>query len=151
MAGARRRVLGDPAWAADPALAAHDGRRAAHDEIDRRLREWARGRDRDELAAELRVAGIPASAVTSPCRILEGNPQIQARRFFETPEHPVVGRMPLASWPFRYTSVERWLRTPAPTMGEHNQQVLGGILGLSADELATLTADGVIGTRPDGL
>jgi crotonobetainyl-CoA:carnitine CoA-transferase CaiB-like acyl-CoA transferase len=59
--------------------------------------------------------------------------------------------MPLPSLPFRYSSVDRWLRTPAPTIGQHNESVLGGILGLSPDELRELEAEGVIGSRPSGL
>jgi crotonobetainyl-CoA:carnitine CoA-transferase CaiB-like acyl-CoA transferase len=59
--------------------------------------------------------------------------------------------MPLPSQPFRYASVERWLRAPAPTLGQHNERVLCGILGLTPDELGDLEAEGVIGTRPEGL
>ena len=89
--------------------------------------------------------------MANPCRLLQTNPQFQARGYFETPEHPVVGAMPLPSQPFRYASVERWLRAPAPTLGQHNEPVLCGILGLSPDELRDLEAEGVLGTRPEGL
>jgi crotonobetainyl-CoA:carnitine CoA-transferase CaiB-like acyl-CoA transferase len=148
---ALRSMLGEPEWAMDPALETRAGRGAAHDAIDESLRAWTRTRDRAELAAELRAAGIPASEVADPCRLLQTNPQLQARRYFETPEHPVVGPIPLPSLPFRYSSVEHWLRTPAPKLGQHNEQVLCGRLGLSADELRGLEAEGVIGTRPEGL
>jgi len=148
---ALRSMLGEPGWATVAELHTHDGRREAHDAIDERLAEWTRTRRREELADELRAAGIPASAVADPCRLLQTNPQLQARHYFEAPEHPVVGPMPLPSLPFRYASVDRWLRTPAPTVGQHNEHVLRGMLGLSADELRELEAEGVIGTRPAGL
>jgi crotonobetainyl-CoA:carnitine CoA-transferase CaiB-like acyl-CoA transferase len=144
-------ALGDPAWARDPGLATRAGRRAAHDAIDERLREWTRQRERSDVAAELRALGIPASEVADPCRLLATNPQLRARGYFERTEHPVVGAMPLPSLPFRYASVDRWLRTPAPTLGQYNERVLGGILGLSRDELRGLEEAGVIGTRPEGL
>jgi crotonobetainyl-CoA:carnitine CoA-transferase CaiB-like acyl-CoA transferase len=144
-------ALGDPDWALDPALETRSGRREAHAAIDERLRDWTRGRERGELVAELRGMGIPASEVADPCRLLQGNPQLQARGYFETPEHPVVGAMPLPSLPFRYASIDRWLRTPAPTIGQHNEPVLRGILGLSSEELRNLEAEGVIGNRPEGL
>lgn len=143
-------VLGDPEWAREPALATRAGRRAAHDMIDERLRAWTRGRERTALVAELRAHGVIASEVADPCRLLETNPQFRARRYFERPEHPVVGAMPVPSWPFRWSSVARWLRAPAPTMGQHNARVLGGLLGLSDDALAGLEADGIVGTRPAG-
>jgi crotonobetainyl-CoA:carnitine CoA-transferase CaiB-like acyl-CoA transferase len=59
--------------------------------------------------------------------------------------------MPLPSLPFRYASLDHWLRTPAPTLGQHNEAVLGGLLGLSAEELRSLEDAEIIGTRPKGL
>ena len=74
-----------------------------------------------------------------------------ARGFFETVEHPVAGDPPVPGLPWRSRGVDRWIRRPAPTLGQHNHEVLGGRLGLTPDELATLEADGLIGTRPLGL
>jgi crotonobetainyl-CoA:carnitine CoA-transferase CaiB-like acyl-CoA transferase len=59
--------------------------------------------------------------------------------------------MPLPSLPFRQDGVDRWLRTPAPTLGQHNEAVLCGLLGLRREELRSLEAEGVIGRRPEGL
>ncbi|UCE86909.1 MAG: CoA transferase, partial [Deltaproteobacteria bacterium] len=148
---ALRSALGEPEWAMDPELETRAGRRRAHDAIDAQLRDWTRKRERAEIVAELRDLGVPASEVADPCRLLQAHPQLRARGYFETPEHPVVGAMPLPSLPFRYESIERWLRTPAPTIGQHNERVLCGILGLSPDALRDLEAEGVIGTRPEGL
>jgi crotonobetainyl-CoA:carnitine CoA-transferase CaiB-like acyl-CoA transferase len=53
--------------------------------------------------------------------------------------------------PFRYASVDRWLRRAAPTIGADNDAILGDLLGLDADQRAKLEADGIIGTRPRGL
>ncbi len=147
---ALRGALGHPAWAMDAALETRAGRRAAHDAIDERLREWTLQRGRAELVAELRSLGIPASEVADPGRLLQTNPQLRARRYFETPDHPVAGAMPLPSLPFRYASVDRWLRTPAPTIGQHNESVLCDILGLSPAELRALEVEGVVGNRPSG-
>jgi crotonobetainyl-CoA:carnitine CoA-transferase CaiB-like acyl-CoA transferase len=144
-------ALGNPTWAMGGDLATKTGRRAAHDAIDEHLREWTRKRERAELVSELRDLGLIASEVADPCRLLEQNPQLRARGFFEATEHPIVGAIPLPSLPFRYASVERWLREPAPTLGQHNERVLGGILGLTGEELTELEAEGVIGTKPEGL
>jgi len=148
---ALRSALGDPAWAMDPALDTRQGRRAAHGVIDEHLRGWTRTHERAALVDELRALGVPASEVADPCRLRQTNPQFQARGYFEAPEHPIVGALPLPSLPFRCASVDRWLRTPAPTIGQHNEQVLRGILGLSAHELRALESEDVIGTRPRGL
>jgi crotonobetainyl-CoA:carnitine CoA-transferase CaiB-like acyl-CoA transferase len=144
-------ALGEPAWAMNPALESHAGRRRAHDEIDREIARWTLASERPALIARLRALEIPASEVANPCRLIESNPQLQARGYFERPIHPTVGSMPLPSLPFRYQSIDTWLRSAAPTLGQDNARVLGGMLGLSAEELAELEAKGVIGSRPEGL
>jgi crotonobetainyl-CoA:carnitine CoA-transferase CaiB-like acyl-CoA transferase len=148
---ALREALGEPDWASDAALETRAGRRAAHDAIDARLREWTHKHERAELVDLLRARGIPASEVADPSRLLQMNPQLRARHYFEAPAHPVVGAMPLPSFPFRYASVDRWLRALAPTLGQHNDTVLCGLLGLSREALRELEAQGVIGNRPAGL
>lgn len=145
------KAMGNPDWATTPELETRAGRRAAHDEIDERLRTWTRSRERSELADALRAQGIPASEVADPRTLSRTNPQLRARGYFESPEHPVLGPLSLPSLPFRYASVDHWLRQPAPTLGQHNADVLSGILGLSESELRDLEADKIIGTRPEGL
>jgi crotonobetainyl-CoA:carnitine CoA-transferase CaiB-like acyl-CoA transferase len=111
------------------------------------LRAWVAARERDEVLAMLAERGIPAAAVADP-RAASLHPQHLARGFFEDGPHAVVGRQPIPTVPFRYASCSRWLRRPAPTLGEHNRELLGGLLGLGDDEIERLEASGVIGTRP---
>ena len=94
-------------------------------------------------------AGIPASGVWDARKQSE-HPQFIARGFFEDVDHPIVGSHPVVRPPFKFATVDRWNRTPAPTMGQHNDEVLAEA-GLSADEIAQLAADEVIGTKPKGL
>jgi crotonobetainyl-CoA:carnitine CoA-transferase CaiB-like acyl-CoA transferase len=85
-----RRVLGDPPWAADPSLATHRGRRAAHDLLDRELSAWLARRDRDDVVEQLAAAGVPAAPVVLPQDVVD-NVQLRARGFFETLDHPHTG------------------------------------------------------------
>jgi crotonobetainyl-CoA:carnitine CoA-transferase CaiB-like acyl-CoA transferase len=143
-------VLGKPDWATAPDLASHAGRLARHDHLDAELARWSAERDLDETVARLVEAGVPAAPAADP-RVTWGHPQLAARGFYERVEHPVVGAHPVCAPPFRFASVERWLRRPAPTLGQHSREVLAELLALSADELDALEASGVIGTRPTGL
>jgi crotonobetainyl-CoA:carnitine CoA-transferase CaiB-like acyl-CoA transferase len=146
---ALRRALGDPKWARDPALSSIEGRRAAQDRLDDHLAEWARERDVDDAAHLLIEHGVPAAAGVDP-RLTAEHPQLVARKFYESVDHLVVGPQPLPTVPFRFASVDRWLRAPAPLLGEHNEPILRGLLGLSHDEFDQLAADGIIGNRPKG-
>jgi crotonobetainyl-CoA:carnitine CoA-transferase CaiB-like acyl-CoA transferase len=51
--------------------------------------------------------------------------------------------------PLRWEGIDRWIRTPAPTLGQHNTEILTE-LGMSAEEIANLEESGVIGTWPVG-
>jgi crotonobetainyl-CoA:carnitine CoA-transferase CaiB-like acyl-CoA transferase len=140
--------LGDPVWARDPALATEAGRRAAHDTIDEQLAAWCASRDARATAERLASIGIPAGNVVD-ARDIASNPQLNHRGFFEVEDHPVTGRHPLPILPFRFRArTGGWMRSPAPTLGQHNDEVLGGIVGLTADELRALRDDAVIGDRP---
>jgi crotonobetainyl-CoA:carnitine CoA-transferase CaiB-like acyl-CoA transferase len=144
-----RAALGGPAWAADPRLDHCEGRRQAHDEIDGQLTAWAARQRLPDAVELLSGAGVPAAPVVDH-RAVSSHPQMTERGFFEWCDHPVVGRHPMFGMPFRYSGVDRWIRQPAPTLGEHNAEVLGGILGLTGDEIDKLAADKVIGTEPVG-
>jgi crotonobetainyl-CoA:carnitine CoA-transferase CaiB-like acyl-CoA transferase len=146
---ALRAALGDPPWAADPALATHAGRRAAHDRLDAELAAWAAARDLDDAVEVLVAAGVPAAPARDH-RTMDEHPQHRARRFHEPVVHPVVGEHTPPRPPFTYRSVDRWLRHAAPTLGVDSEAILTE-LGATPDELAQLRADGVIGQRPAGL
>ncbi len=143
---ALRTALDDPPWAADPSLASRAGRWAAHDLIDGHLSEWTRTRHRAELVSELRALGICASEVADPSRLFQANPQLRHRTYFERPDHPVVGPVPLPSLPFRFDGIDHWLRSPAPTLGRDNEAVLCARIGLSPAALRQLEESGVVGT-----
>ncbi len=144
-------VLGRPGWAGDAGLATASGRRAAQDRLDAELAAWCATHDRDALVEALLARGIPAAPVL-PARDVTSNPQMRARGFFEAVAHPVTDTHELPGLPMRFSGLEpRWYRAPAPTLGQHNDDVLGGLLGLDGGAIAALRAAGVIGDRPAGL
>jgi crotonobetainyl-CoA:carnitine CoA-transferase CaiB-like acyl-CoA transferase len=139
-----RAALGDPAWSNDPGYTSYAGRRDRADEIDKELTEWAAGQELEQAVELLLAHGVPAGAVRD-FRSMSSHPLFTARGFFETVDHPVVGAHPVSVLPFRWSGIDRWVREPAPTLGQHNHEVLAGILGLSDDEIAELEAAQVIG------
>ncbi len=143
-------VIGHPELAADPDLATREGRRKQHDRIDEAIASWVEPLDLATAVTTLNAAGVPAAAVVDP-RVASLEPQLAARGYFEEVAHPVVGTHPMPGLPWRARGVERWVRSPAPTVGQHNREILAGWLGCTDADLADLEAAGVIGDRPRGL
>jgi crotonobetainyl-CoA:carnitine CoA-transferase CaiB-like acyl-CoA transferase len=139
-------VVDRPDWAADPALASAAGRRARHDELDAGLTAWLGARPVDEAVATLTRVGVPAARVLTVPAMFE-DPQLRARGYYVTLDHPRTGRRRYPGWPMRFSTTAGQHRWGAPTLGQHNDEILGGELGLDASELASLRAAGVIGDR----
>lgn len=59
-------------------------------------------------------------------------------------EHPSCGPMKLVSPPVKYSESKPSIRSPPPTLGQHTNEVLSGLLGMSAEEIQKLKADGVV-------
>ncbi len=142
-------VLNRADLAEDPHLADHRGRRAAADRLDEVLVGWAAGQRVEDAVATLAEAGVPAAEVVSPGAV-DRNPQLVARGFFESIDRAVIGRHRVPSLPYRFASrgTRPWHRRPAPLIGEHNDEVLGGELGLDPEDLTRLRNGDVIGERP---
>ena len=92
-------------------------------------------------------AGVPVAKVMQPHRQTELE-QLSFRGFFEAVDHPVNGRARLSTVPMRFSAGPGVFHTqPAPLLGQHNHELLAE-LGASAEEIADLEADGVIGRAP---
>lgn len=131
-----------------PTSAALADRFAARHTFDERLSRWCADHQAVDVVERLISSGVPAGEVEMS-RGGDRNPQVNARGFYEAVEHPLTGTHRFPAMPVRFgRQPDRWFARPAPTLGEHNAEVLGGLLGLDDDELARLEAAQVIGTRP---
>ena len=128
----------------DDALVTAAGRRAQEDRIEAAIAAWTASRSPDDAMTILQQASVAAGAVRHPKDLLE-DPHLVVRGFWQWIERAYVGRHPQPSPPYRDEPAPIAVRTPAATLGEYNEQVLGGLLGLSQVELERLARDNVIG------
>jgi len=124
-----------------------EGRKSAHDDIDRWIGDWCRDLAGDDIVARLWSRGVPVAKVLAPAEV-QHLIQLQSRRFLETVVHPVAGPQIHYGYPVRFgAGPERLHRSPAPTLGQHNHDVLVDLLGVEPGEYEQLLSADVIGTR----
>jgi crotonobetainyl-CoA:carnitine CoA-transferase CaiB-like acyl-CoA transferase len=141
-------LMDAPEWARSPRFATHADRRRHADELDAHLREWTRTQPVEALQDALHQRGIAAERVVNARRLMP-HPQLEHRGFFQTLSHPRTGDTRYPGWPLVWSQLPRALhRRPAPTLGEHNREILREELGLSDEEIEALRSDAVIGERP---
>ncbi|MER9001538.1 CoA transferase [Mesorhizobium australicum] len=137
-------LIGRPDWAADALLKSAEARRAIEDVIEEGITVWTQSRDADEAMSELQAARVAAGVARTPKDLLTDR-HLASRAFLQDVERAFVGLHPQPSMPIREGAGPYAIRTAAPTLGQHNRDILSGILGLSDAEIAQLVREGIIG------
>lgn len=137
-------ALDRPDWTADPGLTTLAGRRARHDELDDGITAWTRSQAPVEVVVALRLAGLPVAPVLAVPRMYD-DPQLVARGYYQELDHARTGTRRYPGWPVQFSFASEHHRRGAPTLGEHNREILAEDLGLTDDDIDALARDGVIG------
>ena len=135
--------------AVDPRFATLEARMAHQDELDAIIAGWVGDQDAFVLAQRLQAAGVPAGPVLRGPDLLE-NKHYAERGTFVTVDHPQVGPKQYPGIPWKMSATPGEVRWPSPTLGQHNKDIFGAMLGMTGEEIDALESDGVIGTRPTG-
>jgi crotonobetainyl-CoA:carnitine CoA-transferase CaiB-like acyl-CoA transferase len=124
-----------------------DELRNKSEEITCSIEEWAAIRSARQMMHDLQSIGITAIALNSASDLMD-DPHLLARGYMQFVSHPFMGEQPHPSAPWRPGELAIPIGTSAPTLGQHNREILGGLLGLSDSQLEKLNKDGVIGNKP---
>ncbi|MBH5400747.1 CoA transferase [Bradyrhizobium sp. CNPSo 4010] len=142
----RLAVLIDrPDWATDPSLNSVEARRSVEDQIETAVASWTLARDADQAMSDLQAARVAAGVARRPIDLLNDR-HLRSRTFLQDVERALIGLHPQPSMPIREGTGPYTIRAPAPTLGQHNVEILSGLLGLSVAEIVQLERDGIIGT-----
>lgn len=138
---ALRQVLGNPDWAANPKFSNLPARKQNEDELDAELSKWTEQRPAVEVMRTLQSSGINAGVVQS-CEELEADVQLRHRHHYPRLKHPELIEYNGEMASYRLSRTPAVLKMPAPCLGEHNELVCTGLLGMSDAEFLGSLRDG---------
>jgi benzylsuccinate CoA-transferase BbsF subunit len=137
-------AIGKAALASDAKFATLKARKANEEELNRIVEEWTSTRTGVEVARVLQEARVAAAVVADNRFLAEEDPHLRARNYFVYKEHPEVGALQHCGMPWKLSRTETSVRSAAPCIGQHTDEVLTQELSYSADEVAKLRAQGAL-------
>ena len=129
------QAMGSPTWATDQTFALLSGRLEHQEELDAGIEAWTKTLDKYAVMEVCQAAGVRAMPVQSSEDRIENDPQLAHRELFTEMAHPVLGSHKFQNAPFRLSATPAVHKSAAPLIGEHIQEVLEGLLGLSHDDV----------------
>jgi formyl-CoA transferase/CoA:oxalate CoA-transferase len=139
-------VIGCPELADDARYRKNADRVKNRDSLIAALQSVFLTKTYEEWESVLLPAGIPMGAINTIAQVVE-HPQVQARGTLVDMDHPRAGKVRMVGAPVRLSATPGAVRTPAPMLGEHTDEVLGQLLGLDGERIAALRQAGVIGPK----
>lgn len=138
-----REVMGNPEWAEADIFQDFASRSGNWDALKPLLEDWMQDKSVQEVYHAAQAKRVPFAPVSTMGDLLN-SAHLRARGFFATLGHPAAGELQYPGAPYRF-SVSPWaLRRPAPMLGQHNEEIYCGGLGLARQELEELQKVGVV-------
>jgi len=130
-------------FVSDPRFATVAGRQDHADALDAALSDWTAGHPSRDLAYRLQAAGCPAYLVADQADLLV-DPQLETRRAYSVADHARVGKDFTLQFPVHMSLAQPRMPRGTPTFGQDNEYIFEKVLGITAEERATLAGEGVI-------
>ncbi|HJO82183.1 MAG: CoA transferase [SAR202 cluster bacterium] len=142
--------IGRPDMAADSRFTTHADRVEHHDEIDTAISAWTRALDKFAVMERLQGVGVPCGPIFDS-KDTSLDPHHLERGFLEKIEYPAdrkMGARTLMGRPWRLSKTPMSITSPAPKFGDHNREVLRGVLGYTDAQCDELETAGILADRP---
>lgn len=119
-------------------------RRRNNGKLDSIIAEWTSRRTAEEVMELMQRAGIAAGVVQNVEDLVKKDPQLRENGYWKIVDHPEEEKILCEDWGFRLSELPQPLTGRPPLLGEHNDYVLGKILGMKEEEINQLILEGVI-------
>ncbi|KUL91745.1 hypothetical protein ZTR_01124 [Talaromyces verruculosus] len=135
--------LGHPEWKMDDRFVKNSNRVENRVELDGMIEEITKTKTTQEWLELFEGSGMPYAAVNDIQGTLN-HEHVRARGMVTEIDHPECGPMKLVNTPIKYSHAKPGVRTPPPTLGQHTDEVLQGLLDYSEEEVLAMKKEGVI-------
>ncbi|MBI4307886.1 MAG: CoA transferase [Chloroflexi bacterium] len=136
-------AIGQREMTDEPHFATEEARQIHHDELDALITKWTRGRSQEEAVRLLQQSGVPAGPSFNAKDLLN-DPHLKARGFVHAVVHPEAGRRRMLGLPWHISGTPPLRLRRAPLLGEHTQEVIESLLGLSRRRVRELKHEGAL-------
>ncbi len=137
------KLMGDPEWAKDDMCKNRQSRSAHAPILEPKILEWTAQYTKEELSEMMQQAHIPCFGVADVAEVV-GSDQMADRGFFVDIDHPLAGKVKCPGAPFKSSRTPWQLRSAAPLLGGHNEEILCHRLGYTKQDLVKMREAGVI-------
>lgn len=137
-------LMEKPELIQDPRFCENPLRVKNHAELKPIVEEWLSDKTAEEAVNMILDCGVPAAPINTIDKVV-ADPHIGgAREMFVEIDHPVAGRMRVTGCQIKFSDTKSCVRTPAPTLGQHTDEVLREYLDLTEEQLKELHTDKVV-------
>jgi formyl-CoA transferase len=136
-------AMGKLEWPKDPRFVNHQARGSNQELLDSLIEEWTRALPTATVLDLMDKHGVPAGLIYRAPDMLE-DPHFKARQAIVTTHHPYFGELKMQNVAPKLSETPGGIRSPAPELGQHNDEIYRGLLGLDESRIAALKAQKVI-------
>lgn len=135
--------LGKPEWATDDRFKSNALRVQNRDVLEGMLEQETRQKTTQELLDMFEGSGMPYAAINDVQDTLK-HEHVVARDMVKEVEHPACGPIKLVNTPVKWSASTPGIRRAPPTLGQHTDEILEGVLAMDRAEVEALRGEGVI-------
>jgi len=137
-------VMGTPELVSDQRFDSNPKRVKNHAALKPLVEQWSTTLSTEEAVEKLLAAGCPAAPINTIDKLVSCPHIAGAREMFVEVDHPKAGKLKLTGSHIKLSETKPGIRTPAPLLGQYNEEVYGALLGYTAETIEELKQKGVV-------
>ena len=119
-------IIGNPKWSTSPEYNTRKSRQTNWVSLEKLLSEWTCSRKKEDIYRLCQDAHVPAFPVNTAADLFKSK-QLNSREFYQEIHHPIAGSLPYTGFPYKLSNATLKIKGPAPTLGQHNEEILGNL------------------------